>query len=71
MTVNIENSVPRQPFFTVAEVQEILKIKDRGTIYRMMKEGVLQHVRVGTNGRLIRFPRENLIAYLETLYGPH
>ena len=49
------------PVLDVADVADILNVTDR-TVRKLIKKGNLTGIKVG---RLIRIPKNNLIAYLE------
>lgn len=68
MTASIESSLPTQPFFTPAEIADILRVHRR-TVTNWIKDPDHPLVGVKMSNTLWRVPRENLIKYLELKYG--
>jgi excisionase family DNA binding protein len=51
------------PLATVAEAQAVLRLS-KSSLYALLQDGTLPHVRLGGNGGAIRIPKPSIKAFL-------
>lgn len=56
-----EKTVPMPPLFTISELADYLQVST-ATVYRLMRDGVLEGVRIGSS---LRFTQKNIEDLLE------
>ena len=61
-----DHALPPSPLWTVKELASYLNVKP-GTVYKMVERGEIPVVRLGRNGRTLRFRRAHVEAWLTEL----
>ena len=67
LAVDAAHSNPRielMPLMTVREVAAFLKVKP-STVYRLADRQLLPAIRMGTNRRMVRFKRDDILNWLQ------
>ncbi|MCB6761520.1 helix-turn-helix domain-containing protein [Adlercreutzia equolifaciens] len=60
-SISVEKAVPMPPLFTISELADYLQVST-ATVYRLMRDGVLVGVRIGSS---LRFTQKNIEDLLE------
>ncbi len=59
--ISVERAAPMPPLFTITELADYLQVST-ATVYRLMRDGVLVGVRIGSS---LRFTQKNIEDLLE------